>query len=268
MSEDQMLAQLDRVFSKFDEKVDKLDTIGEKAWKSVTSLLKIARKKKLKALDDPRFRSQLDALKRVKGQTDYMVFAIELERQKLQRPEVMAQQALAGLSKKQKEKITPIVVNAAAQQPDGQGQGVWSYMIERRRSGTLEKALEASRIPEVTLAKRPRDILNYARDLTAELNKLYDWILGVQADLSVYNDPGRINFHYGSFITYLEKLSNVIIGFTQAIVEHRKERVDERQVVYAAHAMAMKQAEYMSLGQRSLKDLYKGLREAVNPTEY
>jgi len=268
MSKDPMIAQLDRVFGKFNAKVAKLDRIGVDAWKSITSLLRIAREKKLKAIDDPDFRAQLDALKRVKGQTDYMVFAIELERQKLQRPEVLAKQALTGVRNAQTDKVTPIVVNAAAQQPDGQGQGVWSYMIERRRTGTLEKALEASRAPQLTLAKRPRDILNYCRDVTAELNKLYDWILGVQADLSEFNDQARINFHYGSFITYLEKLSNVMIGFTQAIVEYRKERVDERQVAYAQAITAMKQAEYISLGQRSLKDLYKGLREAVNPTDY
>lgn len=246
MSKDTMIAQLDKVFSKFDEKVTKLDKIGVDAWKSITSLLKIARRKKLNAIDDPHFRSQLDVLKRVKGQTDYMVFAIELERQKLQRPEVLAEQTVAGLREAQKNQITPIVVNAAAQQPDGQGQGVWSYMIERRRSGTLEKALEASRTPQLTLAKRPQDILNYCRDVTAELNKLYDWILGVQADLSEFNDQARTNFHYGSFIIYLEKLSNVMIGFSQAIVEYRKERVDERQVAYAQAIAVMEQAKYMA----------------------
>ena len=268
MSQDTMIAQLDRIFSKFDEKVERLDKIGIDAWNSITALLKIAREKKLKALDDPKFRSQLDVLKRFKGQTDYMVFAIELQRQKLQQPEVLAEQALTGLRKAQKDKITPIIVNAAAQQPDGQGQGLWSYMIERRRSGTLEKALEASQTPQLTLAKRPRDILNYCRDVTAELNKLYDWILGVQADIAEFHDQARTDFHYGSFITYLEKLSNVMIGFTQAIVEYRKERVDQRQVAYAQAITAMKQAEYLSLGKTSMKDLYRGIREAVGPTEY
>jgi hypothetical protein len=238
-------SHLEKIFAKFDEKEAKLDLIPGEAVLAVNKVIDSFNKDGFTNPD--KFRKNFDAFSRRMGHTHHTVMEIELQRQKLSQPV----ETLTMLQQPQREQrevetaLRPVVVNAAAQPTERGSPGFWGWLEGRTKWRTLEK-MSKPEVAQITTANKPKDFLDYCRDVTGECNKFYDYYQQTLDHLHFFHDESTKLFYKGQIRTFLGKLCNIVVSFSQAIVEYRKELNSWREIMYGQAYLAMKTAEYQS----------------------
>lgn len=240
---------LNLIFEKFEEQEQRLTKTGEDAAEAIDDLLDLIR-----TLDDKIFWMErslyagLDGFKKVMGHTNHLVMYIELLRKKLSQPEILAQSAMKQVEMQGQQQTLPVAARMAQDESQG-GYGFWHYMGERKRSGALEHIFGQSKQPQMTASERQLDFMNYARDIPAELNKLYDWLGGTLLRLKRFKNETTQRVCYSMLRTHIEKLAAQVTGFSNATIELRKELVGEREVAYAQAMTMLEQARLTAQSQ-------------------
>jgi hypothetical protein len=189
-----------------------------------------------------KFLKCLDQLSDVQGYVQHTVLEIELQRERIRKPQSLFEEA-----KPEGNKVpTPVIVQTA--QPVQSSPGMFGYLSERLRARVLEKQLEKGNAsPTITTTQKPRDILDYCRDITREYNKIVDYFQCCLDTLTLFpNTKKTRDFYYAEIRSYVNKLSNIIKSFSRAITEYRKELVGERQESYARAITSLEEARYMA----------------------
>jgi hypothetical protein len=262
---------LNQIFNRFREEEDKLTALGENAKKSVTTMLQYTREEGMKIWDkEAELFKQLDSFKEVTPHTDHFVVYIEAWHKMLNEPEKLAELAMENAkSKEPAPDFHKIQLELTGQNgPEKPAEyGGWRWLAERRKMDLAFKVMQSRNQPQLTTTQRQPNFVDYAKDIPPELNKLHDWL--PRAFLKVNQFKGTAESEatrlalYSILRIYLEKLADMAIGFCGAIIELRKELVSERELAHSQAMIAMKQAEYESLGGMRMPDLMRQIREAT-----
>ena len=237
-----------KIFEKFEGQEKNLTKLGKKADQNIENMMNHIRKEKVAIFDHEDLLYQaIDGFKKVMRHTDQLIIDIDLRRQTLSQPERLAEEAFKHAELLKKHDVVPTTITAAAGEQAGGGDyGLFRYLGERKRMGTLEKITQLKVEPQLTESTRQTDFMNYAKDIPPELNKLYDWLGGTLLRIKRFPYSKTREVCYSQLRDYLEKLSTMVMGFSGAIIELRKELVSQRQVAYAQASFALQQAKYMA----------------------
>lgn len=270
-NEDALLEAIQKTyenFEKHDEKLEKIPTDAKTVFSRILSLIQEV--KDLFADPDKFYTCLFSAdvsLSDVEGNVQHMVVKIELEREKIRKPTELVEQMMSQLRMPQTStSVLPATINVQAAQPEKvKGMSVWGMMAENKKTKLLEQQLKMQReAPTLTSSQKPKDILDYGRDVTAEYNKLVNYFHRGLAIVKTFpkNQETR-DFMNEEIRCFVVKLGNVIMSFSRAITEYRKEANAERAQSYALALSVVKQAEYMGLGGMDQATLYRIARQGM-----
>jgi hypothetical protein len=252
---------LDRIFEKFEQQEQKLETVGKEAIANVDTLMTSLRTKGKDIFDNEKdVYIGLDAFKKVMRYTNHLVIDIDLRRRALSQPEKLAEQAFQQAELSGRQQTLPTAA-ALTNQPVAGEYGMWRYLGERKKMQALEKITAGAKEPQMTTTERQVDFMNYARDIPPELNKLYDWLGGTLLRINRFKCDKTKRICYSMLRTHLEKLTTLTIGFSGAVIEFRKELVGEREVAYAQAFIILEQARIAA----SAMPLGRGSPVSVDP---
>lgn len=265
----QLYDRIDKIFEKFDEKEARLDTIPDRTSKAVETLMNAFDDKKNIFEEPEKFRRKFDVLARAMGHVHHIVMTVELQRERLKQPfegfgEKLQGQLPMNLQLPKEEKPSPpVVVNTGTGEQENRGIGFYGWRAEVARQKTLQKALAKAETPQMTSETKPKDILDYCKDVTVECNKFYNYYQQSLDHLHFYPDENTIYFYQSAIRAHLGKLCNVIVSFTTTIVEYRKDLNIERQVLYGQAVAMMEQARAIMQMQGGGKPLLDPLAVAI-----
>ena len=245
-NESAMQLQLDKIFSKFDEKEEKLNEIPIKAELTTKKLLKQFAETDVFEKSEE-FLEAFDELGKTMGHVYHTVIEIELQRQKIKQPTDILLTQQQDREKEMEQRVSPIVVQAAAQPAEeSKGIGITGLLAERFKWARLKEMNDSNKTPIITTDRKPTDILDYCKDVLRESNRFYLYFLQARDTLYFFPDEKTRTFFKGEIRTFLGQLCNIVLGFTQAIVEYRKELVGLREVAYAQAITTLEQSRIMA----------------------
>lgn len=238
--------QLDKIFAKFDKTVEKLDAIPAQAEGITKKLLAQFRETDIFEKDEA-FLEAFDELGKIMGHVYHSVLEWELQRLKIRQPADLFSQRQ---NKEMEQKVSPVIVQAAAQPAEeSKGIGITGLLAERFKWSRLKEMNDANKSPIITTDRKPSDILDYCKDIVRESNRFYLYFLQARDVLHFFPDDNTRTFFKGEIRTFLGELCNIVMGFTQAIVEYRKELVGLREVAYAQAITTLEQARIIAQNQ-------------------
>jgi hypothetical protein len=256
---------VDEIAKRFNEQIKQLDKIPEQAKTAVDAMLKIFKDDKTDIFAHPQtFYDCLNKLSDIEGYANHTVLEIELIRERVKAPTAFFDVFSKQRAKEEQSKtLNPVIVNTA--EPVKNSPGFWGYMSERERTRVLSEHLKSSEMsPTITTTQKPGDILDYARDITREYNKIVDYFRACLAHIKVFpHEEGTRDLFFAEIQSYMVKLCNIMKSFSRAIAEYRKELVGQREEAYATALTLMKKAEYESLGGMRTADFYRMMREGM-----
>jgi hypothetical protein len=266
---------LNQIFNRFREEEDKLTALGENAKTKITSMLQYTRVKGEAIWDnEAELFKQLDSFKEVTPHTDHFVVYVEAWHKMLNEPEKLAELALESSKSKEAvpdfHKIQVELTGQTGQEKPTEFGG-WRWLAERKRLDMAYKLTQARNQPQLTTTQRQPNFIDYAKDIPPELNKLHDWLPRAFLRVNWFKGTTKAEAMRKSMYVilriYLEKVADMAIGFCGAIIELRKELVGERELAHSQAMIAMKQAEYESLGGMRMPELMRSIREASGPRD-
>jgi len=243
--------QIDKIFEKFDKKEEDLDAVMKEGTDTINALMVRFRDDKGKEQDifsEPEaFLKEFDKFSRVMGHCYHTVLEIELQRQRIRQPfQFMEEKQKLQNELEQSQRTAPLVVQTAKEPNESHSPGLFGYLSTRFKFGKLKEMVEGSKTPIITSEQKPQDILDYCRDVIRESNKFYDNYDQSLCHLHFYHDDQTKGMLRRDIRTFIGKLCNIVSGFTQAIVDYRKELIGEREVAYAQAITTLEQARIMA----------------------
>jgi hypothetical protein len=267
---------LNQIFNRFREEEDKLTALGENARKKVTTMLQYMREMGVGIWDhEAELFMHLDCFKEVTPHTDHFVVYVEAWHKMLNEPERLAELALESSKKREAlpdfHKIQLEVTGQAGQEKPSEF-GFWRGRSENKKMDMVYKLAQMKNQPQITTTERQPNFIDYAKDIPPELNKLHDWLPRAFLRVNWFKGAAESEAIKESMTAILrieiEKLADMAIGFCGAIIELRKELVGERELAHSQAMIAMKQAEYESLGGMRMPELMKAIRDASGPEDF
>jgi len=255
-----VLSPIREVFQDFDKLIDKLDKIPKTAETKTNELLKLFFDKGKDIFKDPQlFLEKLNNLSEEVGHAQHIVLAIELARQRITPQQVenvaVPQAPTPG---------QPITINTSAPQQLGVLSGMWYAKAEIAKAKAIIEASRRGEVtPQITATKEVIDILDFGRQLPREFNRVQDWFQQSIDHLTIYDDDETHERLLSDLRKHINKLAGIIRAFCRTVAEYRKDALSEGKKDIAESIVAMKMAEYRSLGGMQMKDIYKAMREAA-----
>ena len=259
--ENDVLSPIREVFQDFDKLIEKLDKIPKTAETKTNELLKLFFDEKKDIFKDPQlFLEKLNNLSEEVGHAQHIVLAIELARQRITPQQV--QNVAVGASPKETPG-QPITINTSAPQQLGWLSGMWYAKGEVAKAKAIEASRRTLEVPQITTSKEVVDILDSGRQLPSEFNRVQNWFQQAIDHLHIYNDQETHERLLSELRKHINKLAGIIRAFCRTVAEYRKDALSEGKKDIAESIVAMKMAEYQSLGGMQMKDIYKAMREAA-----
>jgi len=247
MSKDPTMDNINSVFTNFDKAIDKLDKLYSKEVKKDTEEI-------MDMLFDQQILSKpkvfYQCVRRLSDTSGHVVQAVMLveERREKMRAGVFETPFITTASVRRHDGAgsnpAPVTVQTAT--PTQEAPGFWAFMGTREQEKTKRMQFEESTRSVITSVEKPKDILDYCRDIPRESNKLVDWFEATLDHLHFFPDENTEYFFYTELRKHAAKFMSIVKSFTKAILEYRKELVGERQVAYAHALTLMEEAKYLS----------------------
>lgn len=205
----------------------------------------------------------------VEGNLEHLTLEMELKREIIRRPDRLVDQLAQQMKQRTgSDQKLPATINVQTGEPQKQkGGSFYDWRIAVAQSNLVKEQLrQLANAPTLTTAQKPRDVLDYARDIVAEFNKLVDYFHRGLAMVKTFpqNKETR-EFMNEEIRCFLVKLGNVITSFSRAVAEYRKELNGERAESYALALTMVKQAEYAGIGGMSQSEMYRMMRQGMGP---
>lgn len=246
-------------FASMDHAIEELNVIPVRA-KEKTELL-------LKLFDDDIFKSPSVFLKCITdlseeiGHANHVVLEIDLRRQGIIHADDSKSQPVSSMLP---EKVAQAAQTIIQTQPQKSG-GFWDFMGTSKMAGVMKQYFQSQKdqVPQITTSREVTDVLDYGRQLIAESNRTHKYYEQSLAHLQFFDDEETKKRFTSQLREHMNKISGIVRAFCRTAVEYRKELAGQRKSEMAQSVIALKLAEYQSLGGMRTSELYKMVRDAA-----